>query len=346
VLPPQWDWTLPALLTLRKRWCRSCAPDVAAGENPGVVLGTILGVLGIRPRQDHHRGLTGIADFGAWLEQLLRNRPANMARGLSRWMPSRLGRRTSTRKNRVFVYMRLATEADVRKTRPWPRSSAPPPGGAHRRHERITSSGFFRWSSRTGRYGSILASIRSISRMLKPARTRPRTHTGYELSGGCRWKRPFSSGRPYLLPTKRTARWSRMHHACGMYRQTHFGRIREGDYCALLLIRTQRLHRDALQFRVLIPTTSGIAPAWLRPEIPSFEGTIKAARTPRSSDHLRRSADVEVRTEITPSGSSKRSGARRSRCLADATGVSAHHISADVAARVDGPQDAVRQALA
>ena len=67
----------------RRRWCAPAAPSVPPADNPGVVLGTILGVLGKAGRDKVTIVASpGIADFGAWLEQLLAESTGKQGKGL------------------------------------------------------------------------------------------------------------------------------------------------------------------------------------------------------------------------------------------------------------------------
>ena len=61
------------LLETTQPMVRSCGPDVPPAENPGVQLGVALGVAATRFGRDKVTIIAspGIADFGAWLEQLL-----------------------------------------------------------------------------------------------------------------------------------------------------------------------------------------------------------------------------------------------------------------------------------
>ena len=62
---------------------RSCAANVPPADNPGVVLGTVLGVLGKSGRDKVTIiASPGIADFGAWLEQLLAESTGKQGKGL------------------------------------------------------------------------------------------------------------------------------------------------------------------------------------------------------------------------------------------------------------------------
>jgi transaldolase/glucose-6-phosphate isomerase len=91
----------------------ACGASVAATDNPGVVLGTALGVLAARGR-DKVTFVTspGIDSLGAWLEQLIAESTGKLGRGLIPvdgevpTTPERYGQ------DRVFVYLRLESAPD------------------------------------------------------------------------------------------------------------------------------------------------------------------------------------------------------------------------------------------
>jgi transaldolase/glucose-6-phosphate isomerase len=92
----------------------SCASCVPPEDNPGVVLGTIMGVLANKGR-DKVTIITspGIWDLGAWLEQLLAESTGKAGKGLIPVDQEQLGRIDVYGNDRLFVYMRLASAPDA-----------------------------------------------------------------------------------------------------------------------------------------------------------------------------------------------------------------------------------------
>jgi len=89
----------------------ACGAGSPAQENPGVVLGTILGVAATRGRDK----LTiiaspGVYDLGAWLEQLIAESTGKTGKGIIPVDRERLARATVYGDDRVFAYLRLATK--------------------------------------------------------------------------------------------------------------------------------------------------------------------------------------------------------------------------------------------
>ena len=94
---------------------RSCAPSAPPAENPGVILGAILGVC---QRHGHDKvtivAAPGIADFGAWLEQLLAESTGKLGKGIVPVDAEPLGAPAAYGADRLFVYLRLADDEDGR----------------------------------------------------------------------------------------------------------------------------------------------------------------------------------------------------------------------------------------
>lgn len=91
-----------------------CSPHVLPHDNPGVILGVILGICA-----HHHKDKItliispAIQSFGAWLEQLLAESTGKMSKGLIPVDNEPLGAPEVYGKDRVFVYIRLETAIDA-----------------------------------------------------------------------------------------------------------------------------------------------------------------------------------------------------------------------------------------
>ena len=92
----------------------ACGPNVPARDNPGVILGAILGVA-----HNHGRNKVtiiaspGIYDLGAWLEQLLAESTGKNGKGLIPVDRETLGPPENDGDDRLFVYLKL--ESDHRR---------------------------------------------------------------------------------------------------------------------------------------------------------------------------------------------------------------------------------------
>jgi transaldolase/glucose-6-phosphate isomerase len=106
---------VPDFLDRTEAMVCACMPTVPVDENPGVVLGNILGVAGRQFGRDKVTIIAspGIASLGAWLEQLIAESTGKEGKGL---IP--IDRETAQRPefyggDRIFVYLNLQTDADA-----------------------------------------------------------------------------------------------------------------------------------------------------------------------------------------------------------------------------------------
>ncbi len=91
----------------------ACSPSGTADPNPGLLLGATMGVLGGRGRDKVTViASPGIADLGAWLEQLLAESTGKEGKGLIPVDGERPGAPDVYGDDRLFAYVRLAGEPD------------------------------------------------------------------------------------------------------------------------------------------------------------------------------------------------------------------------------------------
>ena len=137
-----------------------CMPSVPVEENPGVVLGTILGVAGRSFGRDKVTVVAspGILDLGAWLEQLVAESTGKAGTGLIPIDREPLGAPDVYGRDRLFVYLKLLSAPDAaqdalvdaleRAGHPLVRIALDDPYDLGRE--------FFRWEMATAVAGSIL----------------------------------------------------------------------------------------------------------------------------------------------------------------------------------------------
>jgi transaldolase/glucose-6-phosphate isomerase len=148
-----------AFLESTAEMVRSCAPSAPPIENPGVILGAILGVC-----QRHGRDKAtiiaskGIADFGAWLEQLLAESTGKLGKGIVPVDSEPLGAPGVYGNDRVFAYLRLASDQDSEQER----AVAALEAAGHPVVRIVVSDAmqlgqeFFRWEMATAVAGSLI----------------------------------------------------------------------------------------------------------------------------------------------------------------------------------------------
>ena len=102
------------LLDEAERMLSACAPGVPAEENPGLVLGTILGVAASKGIDKLTIAASpGIYDLGAWLEQLLAESTGKDGKGIIPVDREKLGPPEVYGEDRLFAYLRLEEAPDA-----------------------------------------------------------------------------------------------------------------------------------------------------------------------------------------------------------------------------------------
>ncbi|MFM9882901.1 MAG: bifunctional transaldolase/phosoglucose isomerase [Burkholderiales bacterium] len=92
----------------------ACSPCVSVAENPGVVLGAVLGVAANAGRDKLTiTASPGLHDLGAWLEQLVAESTGKIGKGIIPVDREALADPRAYGDDRVFVYVRLANAPDA-----------------------------------------------------------------------------------------------------------------------------------------------------------------------------------------------------------------------------------------
>jgi transaldolase/glucose-6-phosphate isomerase len=347
------------LLRETQKMVRSCAANVPPADNPGMVLGTVLGVLGKSGRDKVTIvASAGIADFGAWLEQLLAESTGKHGTGLIPVDAEPLGSAQVYGQDRLFVYLRLASEADARRDEAVAeieRAGHPVVRIAVTDRYHIGQE-FFRWELATAVAGSLLGIDPFDQPDVEASKDKTRELTSaYELSGQLPPEAAVFEGDGLTLFAD--AKNRKAIEKAGTLVEclaAHFGRIREGDYCALLAyVERNARHRDALQdIRVLIrdrkrvATCLGFGPRFLHSTGQAYKGG------PNTGVFLQITcddpADLQVPGQKYTFGVVKAAQARGDLdVLAERDRrVLRIHLGPHVAAGLTSLKDAVRQALA
>jgi transaldolase / glucose-6-phosphate isomerase len=276
---------LGRLLAATQKMVLSCGAHVPPLDNPGVVLGTILGVMGKSGRDK----LTivaspGIADFGAWLEQLVAESTGKQGKGLIPVDAEPLGAPDQYGADRLFAYLRLTSQADPQQDKAvavLEQADHPVVRIAVTDRYQIGQE-FFRWEVATAIAGAILG-INPFNQPDVEAskdRTRELT-TAYEQSGALPPQAAFfTQDGIRLFADERNL--SALGHADTLveYLRAHFSRLEAGDYCALLAyVEHNKLHQDAVQeIRLMIrerkrvATCVGFGPRFLHSTGQAYKG--------------------------------------------------------------------------
>jgi transaldolase/glucose-6-phosphate isomerase len=276
---------IPKFLKNTNKMVDACGKDTDATTNPGVILGTILGIAANQGR-DKVTIITspGIFDLGAWLEQLLAESTGKSGTGIIPVDREALTTPDAYGNDRVFAYLRLESEADKKQ-------SAAVDALAKAGHPvvrivlpDIYSLGqeFFRWEIATAVAGALIG----INAFNQPdveaskVETRKLT-TEYESTGKLPLETPFftSDSAKLYADVKNTAELKGGGTLTGFLKK-HLDRTGAGDYFALLgYITMNEAHEEALQAIRLavrdkkkVATVLGFGPRFLHSTGQAYKG--------------------------------------------------------------------------
>ena len=148
-----------ALLHRARQMAHSCGPSVPVQENPGVILGAVMGELVLRGRDKLTLLMPeSIATLGLWLEQLLAESTGKEGTGVLPVDREPIGFPSAFGKDRLFAYLRLKDEVDVNLERLVDelRKAGQPVVTIQMGDRLDLAQEFFRWEVATAAAGSIL----------------------------------------------------------------------------------------------------------------------------------------------------------------------------------------------
>jgi transaldolase / glucose-6-phosphate isomerase len=230
---------LGKFLKTTQEMVKACGPNSAADSNPGVILGTIMGVAANHGR-DKITIITspGIFDLGAWLEQLIAESTGKIGKGIIPVDREKLAKPDVYGNDRLFAYLRLANKpnkaqdeavAAIEKAgHPVVRITLP----------NIYALGqeFFRWEIATAVAGSIIGINAFNQPDVEASKIETKKLTSqYEATGSLPPESPFfvSTDAKLFADDKNAAALSGGK-TLGEILKTHLSRIGAGDYFAVL----------------------------------------------------------------------------------------------------------------
>jgi transaldolase/glucose-6-phosphate isomerase len=241
-----------------ERMVCACMPSVPVEENPGVLLGTILGVAAKEFGRDKVTIVAppAIAALGAWLEQLIAESTGKDGRGLIPVDRETPGRTDVYGGDRVFVYLTLLSAPD--------RSQDAAIDALERAGHPVIRIGvddpydlgeeFFRWEFATAVAGSILDIHPFDQPDVEASKIATRKLTDeYETTGALPAETPFfaSDGIRLFADERNAAELSELSGGNGTlegYLDAHLHRVGTDDYIALLAyIEMNDAHERVLQ---------------------------------------------------------------------------------------------------
>ncbi|MFQ5802180.1 MAG: bifunctional transaldolase/phosoglucose isomerase [Candidatus Methylomirabilales bacterium] len=236
---------------------QACSSSVPVEENPGVVLGIILGVLAKQGR-DKVTLITspGLSDLGAWLEQLVAESTGKEGKGLIPVDLEQVGPPEVYGKDRVFAYIRLSSAPDAVQD-----AALAALEQAGQPVVRIAVADvydlgqeFFRWEIATAVAGAIMGIHPFNQPDVEASKVATRKLTAaYEKTGKLPAETPVldEEGIKLFTDDKNAAALKQAvgrDQSLGGYLKAHLNRLTAGDYCALLAYLEQNdAHQEQLQ---------------------------------------------------------------------------------------------------
>jgi len=244
------------LLDEAERMLHACAPGVPAADNPGLALGTILGVAATQGVDKLTIAASpGIYDLGAWLEQLIAESTGKDGKGIIPVDREKLAAPAAYGDDRLFVYVRLdeapdpaqdaAVDALEKAGRPVVR--------IHVATKYDLAEEFIRWEIATAIAGAVLRINPFNQPDVEASKLATRALTSeYEKTGKLPSEAPFFEGDGVKLfadaANAEALRKAAGSGSLGAYLQAHLNRIGAGDYFALLAyVAMNEGHEGALQ---------------------------------------------------------------------------------------------------
>lgn len=268
-----------------KQMVDACGAEAEAASNPGVVLGTILGIASNQGR-DKITIITskGIFDLGAWLEQLIAESTGKSGKGIIPVDREKLCKPDVYGADRVFAYLRLESDADkaqaaavdalAKAGHPVVRIVLPD----------IYSLGqeFFRWEIATAVAGSLIGINAFNQPDVEASKAETRKLTSeYETTGKLRPESQFFTAGDIKLyaDPKNTVALKGGATLPGFLRK-HLARLGAGDYFAVLgYLTMNEANQEALQsIRIAVrdnkkvATVLGFGPRFLHSTGQAYKG--------------------------------------------------------------------------
>src|SRR4051794_26423281 len=264
---------------------RSCSASSPPIENPGVLLGAIVGVAAKQGRDK----LTviaspGIASFGAWLEQLVAESTGKQGRAIIPVDAEPVGTPAVYGQDRVFAYLRLGSEQDQEHE-----SAVAALEAAGQPVVRIVVSEamqigqeFFRWEMATAVAGAIIGINPFDQPDVEASKVKTRELTdAFEKTGALPEEKPVATLDGISLfadPANASAVSGAATLTSAL--KAHLGRAKAGDYVALLAyIDRNPAHTEALQRmrrmirdRMHVATCVGFGPRFLHSTGQAYKG--------------------------------------------------------------------------
>ena len=272
-------------LTTAREMVAACGPTSTVRDNPGVLLGTILGVAANHGRDK----LTiiaspGISDLGAWLEQLIAESTGKAGKGIIPVDRERVARSSVYGGDRVFAYLRLTTKpSKAQDTAVLALENAGHPVVSISVDD-VYSLGqeFFRWEIATAVAGAIIGINAFNQPDVEASKVETRKLTGeYEAKGKLPLEVPFfeAGGIQFFADEKNVAAIHGGLNVAAVLKR-HLCRLSAGDYLAVLGYIPMNAQsekalatiRHAVRDKKKVATVLGFGPRFLHSTGQAYKG--------------------------------------------------------------------------
>src|SRR6266404_4804410 len=276
-------------LTRTKEMVEACKPSAPVEQNPGVMLGLIIGTAAKLGR-DKITLITspGISDLGAWLEQLIAESTGKLGKGIIPVDREQLGAPDVYGNDRIFAYVRLESAPDAAQD-----AKVAALEKAGHPVVRIAVSDiynlgqeFFRWEIATAVAGSILGINAFNQPDVEASKIVTKQLTSeYELTGSLPPEKPILEEAGFKLFTDdknaaALANATGSDRSVKSYLRAHLARLGAGDYFALLgYVEMNAEHESLLQSlrmtvrdRKHVATCLGFGPRFLHSTGQAYKG--------------------------------------------------------------------------
>jgi transaldolase / glucose-6-phosphate isomerase len=268
---------------------RACGPDASVEENPGAMLGMILGTAA-RSGRDKVTIITSpdISDLGAWLEQLLAESTGKVGKGIVPVDREELAAPEVYGSDRVFAYIHTDHATDVGQEAKM--AALEKAGQAVLRISMADiyelGAEFFRWEIATAVAGAILGINAFNQPDVEASKIATRNLTSeYEKTGSLPAEKPVAEdgGIQLFTDEKNAADLAKAvggDRSLAGYLKAHLGRIKTGDYFALLAFiqmnaaheKTLQAIRHAVRDHKQVATCLGFGPRFLHSTGQAYKG--------------------------------------------------------------------------
>ncbi|MDX6444457.1 MAG: transaldolase / glucose-6-phosphate isomerase [Blastocatellia bacterium] len=279
---------VPKFLEQTSKMVAACGPDVGAFDNPGVILGAVLGAA-----HNHHRNKVtiiaspGIYDLGAWLEQLLAESTGKNGNGLIPVDRESPANPDAYGDDRLFVYLRLESDANPTQDRSVEalKLAGHPVAQISVRDVYDLGQEFFRWEIATAVAGSVIGINPFDQPDVEASKVETKKLTeAYERDGSLPAETPMFEGDGIKLfaDPKNAGDLNELvaDESLNGYLKAYLDRLDAGDYFALLAyVEMNQEHEEALQAarhavrdKKRVATCLGFGPRFLHSTGQAYKG--------------------------------------------------------------------------